>query len=174
MTKLRNVTPTRLPDDWDSGLSREHTDVIEKAISTTTNNPSEAPKQSLKSRFLTKLSSTVGEIHLPGGYQFCGPGTKVTKRLKRGDRGINILDKACREHDKAYMSGDTEIMRQSDTVLKNRAKQIFDNTTWKDAPKLKASAKFVQTGFQAIGAVDSVTSTISNSLNKLAGLFTDD
>lgn len=41
------------------------------------------------------------ELHLPG-YQFCGPGTKLMKRLERGDKGINPLDSACRKHDIAY------------------------------------------------------------------------
>ena len=41
------------------------------------------------------------ELHIPG-YQFCGPGTQLTKRLTRGDAGINPLDAACREHDIAY------------------------------------------------------------------------
>lgn len=41
------------------------------------------------------------ELHLPG-YQFCGPGTKLKKRLLRGDKGINPLDAACRVHDIAY------------------------------------------------------------------------
>lgn len=41
------------------------------------------------------------ELHIPG-YNYCGPGTKLAKRLERGDRGINPLDEACREHDIAY------------------------------------------------------------------------
>lgn len=41
------------------------------------------------------------ELHLPG-YQYCGPGTNLKKRLARGDPGINLLDKACKEHDIAY------------------------------------------------------------------------
>ncbi|KAK4871911.1 hypothetical protein RN001_016035 [Aquatica leii] len=41
------------------------------------------------------------ELHIPG-YNFCGPGTKLTKRLAKGDRGINKLDEACKEHDIAY------------------------------------------------------------------------
>jgi len=42
------------------------------------------------------------ELHIPG-YQFCGPGMHLEKRLARGDRGINPLDAACREHDIAYL-----------------------------------------------------------------------
>ncbi|KAJ8912165.1 hypothetical protein NQ315_006130 [Exocentrus adspersus] len=41
------------------------------------------------------------ELHIPG-YRFCGPGTKLAKRLSRGDMGINGLDEACKEHDIAY------------------------------------------------------------------------
>lgn len=41
------------------------------------------------------------ELHIPG-YQYCGPGTKLSKRLKRGDPGVNKLDQACKEHDIAY------------------------------------------------------------------------
>ena len=41
------------------------------------------------------------ELHLPGN-NFCRPGTKLEKRLQRGDRGINPLDEGCREHDIAY------------------------------------------------------------------------
>lgn len=41
------------------------------------------------------------EIHLPR-YQYCGPGTHLKKRLRRGDPGINQLDVACKKHDIAY------------------------------------------------------------------------
>lgn len=41
------------------------------------------------------------ELHLPG-YNYCGPGTKLSARLARGDKPINPLDAACKEHDIAY------------------------------------------------------------------------
>lgn len=41
------------------------------------------------------------ELHIPG-YQYCGPGTKLEKRLLRGDPGRNPLDQACKAHDIAY------------------------------------------------------------------------
>lgn len=41
------------------------------------------------------------EMHLPG-YQYCGPFTKLEKRLSRGDPGINRVDKACKKHDIKY------------------------------------------------------------------------
>lgn len=35
-------------------------------------------------------------------YNFCGPFTKLDKRLARGDVGINRLDEVCKKHDIAY------------------------------------------------------------------------
>lgn len=64
------------------------------------------------------------EVHIPGGYQYCGPGTKLQKRLARGDSGINPLDAACREHDIAYsQSKDLDSRHKADAVLAERAWQ---------------------------------------------------
>ena len=41
------------------------------------------------------------EFHWPG-YQYMGPGTKLAKRLKQGDPGINRLDKITKQHDIDY------------------------------------------------------------------------
>jgi hypothetical protein len=65
------------------------------------------------------------ELHIPG-YNYCGPGTKLQKRLERGDRGINKLDDACKIHDIAYSKfKDTEHRRQADKELTERAWQRF-------------------------------------------------
>ena len=48
-------------------------------------------------RFLAKFE----ELHWPG-YQYMGPGTKLDKRLKRGDPGINRLDKIAKQQDIDY------------------------------------------------------------------------
>lgn len=42
-----------------------------------------------------------GELHLPG-YSWCGPGTNIDARLRRGDPGITQLDRACKIHDLDY------------------------------------------------------------------------
>ena len=47
------------------------------------------------------LSKTGIEFHWPGN-QYMGPGTKLAKRLKRGDPGINRLDKLAKQHDIDY------------------------------------------------------------------------
>lgn len=61
------------------------------------------------------------EAHLPG-YQYCGPGTKLDKRLARGDQGINQLDKACKEHDIAYsLNKNYQSRREADLKLIDKA-----------------------------------------------------
>lgn len=47
------------------------------------------------------------ELHAPRNwnfdtYNFCGPGTKLAERLGRGDKGVNPLDEACKQHDIWY------------------------------------------------------------------------
>ena len=61
------------------------------------------------------------ELHLPG-YQYCGPGTKLSQRLQRGDPGINKLDAACKKHDIAYSQYSDSINRaKADKELAERA-----------------------------------------------------
>ena len=47
------------------------------------------------------LAKTGIEFHWPG-YQYMGPGTHLEKRLKRGDPGINRLDRISKIHDIDY------------------------------------------------------------------------
>ena len=47
------------------------------------------------------ISKSGSEFHWPG-YQFLGPGTKLEQRLKRGDPGINCLDRIAKQHDIDY------------------------------------------------------------------------
>ena len=136
-------TLNALPNDWTSGFSKSE----ETSMSQLTQKLKEGGTENQSS--FSKLLGKMPELHLPGGYQFCGPGTKFDKRIASGQRGINMLDKACREHDRAYNSGNTEIMRKSDTILRKRANLIDQHTSWFDQPKLKAAAKFVSAGFTA-------------------------
>jgi hypothetical protein len=65
------------------------------------------PKGTLKSgsgvfnTLLNKLNNVIPELHIPG-YNYCGPFTKLDKRLARGDEPVNKLDAACKEHDIFY------------------------------------------------------------------------
>ena len=62
------------------------------------------------------------ELHLPG-YQYCGPGTKLKKRLARGDLGINPLDAACKKHDIVYSQNLNNLgeRHKADSELEQRA-----------------------------------------------------
>lgn len=61
------------------------------------------------------------ELHLKN-YNFAGPGTKLHKRLERGDQGINPLDEACKIHDIAYDKYKDDKNRNiADKVLIERA-----------------------------------------------------
>jgi len=70
-------------------------------------------------------SGKLPELHLPG-YNYCGPGTKLTERLERGDKPVNKLDSACRAHDMTY-----HIVKQPkqrhlyDKELENKAFKIM-------------------------------------------------
>jgi hypothetical protein len=69
-----------------------------------------------------KLTSNA-ELHIPG-YQFCGPGTKYEQRIAQGQRGINVLDEACREHDAAYNNKDVSVRKKADVDLYTKAFDI--------------------------------------------------
>lgn len=63
------------------------------------------------------------ELHLPG-YNYCGPGTKLIKRLTRGDKGVNKLDEYCKNHDIAYYkSSNLKDRHIADLVLLKMAKK---------------------------------------------------
>lgn len=65
------------------------------------------------------------EAHVPS-YNWCGPGSKVVKRLARGDKGINPLDEACKLHDIEYLKHkDSENRRLADKDLAERAWRRF-------------------------------------------------
>lgn len=66
------------------------------------------------------------EVHVPS-YQYCGPGTNLDKRLKRGDVGINPLDAACKTHDIAYQRNRDSTERfKADKILQEEAmKRVF-------------------------------------------------
>ncbi|KAE9542837.1 hypothetical protein AGLY_002748 [Aphis glycines] len=62
------------------------------------------------------------KLHVPG-YQYCGPGTNLKKRSTRGDKGINLLDSACRDHDIAYE-------RSNSITDRNKADHILEQRAW--------------------------------------------
>ncbi|XP_060860666.1 uncharacterized protein LOC132938026 [Metopolophium dirhodum] len=113
------------------------------------------------------------EIHVPG-YQYCGPGTNLKKRLAHGDKGINPLDSACRDHDIAYdRSNSITDRNEADYILEQRA---WDRFKAKDSSlKEKAVAWGVTTAMKAkrkIGAgcgFKAAVKAVQNAINKNIG-----
>jgi hypothetical protein len=71
------------------------------------------------------------ERHLPG-YNFCGPGTNVSLRLRRGVKPVNRLDAAALTHDMAteprgpYTSkGHGPALRAADRLLLQDARRLL-------------------------------------------------
>lgn len=91
------------------------------------------------------------ELHIPG-YQYCGPGTHLEKRIARGDSGINPLDAACKEHDIAYEKHkDIEKRHLADHILQEKAWQRVKSSNasfgekvaaWTVTNAMKAKRKF--------------------------------
>lgn len=80
------------------------------------------------------------ELHLPT-YNFCGPGTKLDKRLARGDKGVNELDEACKEHDIAYSSfSNLKRRHEADNILAKKALDRFKSSNSSIGEKLSSLA----------------------------------
>lgn len=80
------------------------------------------------------------ELHIPG-YQYCGPGTKLTRRLNRGDPGINKLDQACKAHDIAYSNFKSDFKRhEADKKLSEKAWERFTSSDASFGEKASALA----------------------------------
>jgi len=89
------------------------------------------------------------ELHAPRNwkfdtYNFCGPGTKLAERLGRGDKGVNPLDEACKQHDIWYRDHrKPEDRSVADKVLQKAA---WDRVTSNDANLNERSVALATTG----------------------------
>lgn len=97
------------------------------------------------------LGKTGIEFHWPG-YQYMGPGTKLAKRLKRGDPGINRLDKIAKQHNIDYShaknlqdkwKADTKMIKAitrlpgNKTVTEKIVKRIMQFPWFRSVPQLR-------------------------------------
>lgn len=73
--------------------------------------------------FNSCLNNLNCELHIPP-YRFLGPGTDLKTRLARGDKGINPLDEAAKEHDIFYS-------KYKDTTHRHIADKILQKKAWK-------------------------------------------
>jgi len=73
-------------------------------------------------------SKFMPEMHLPG-YNYCGPFTKLDKRLAQGDKGINKLDEGCKKHDIFYRDHkEVQVRNLADKELEDIADEILFNS----------------------------------------------
>lgn len=92
-------------------------------------------RDGLFNKILNKLPI---ELHIPG-YRFCGPGTKLKERLSKGQKGINLLDEGCKEHDIAYsLFKDLPRRHQADLKLIEKASERIHSPDSKLNEKLSA------------------------------------
>jgi hypothetical protein len=74
-----------------------------------------------------------GSFNNTGKYSYCGPGTKLNKRLIEGYKGVNDLDKACLQHDLAYdKNKDTKNRNIADNELAREANRLANDTNQPD------------------------------------------
>lgn len=86
----------------------------------------------------TLINKLPVELHIPG-YNYCGPGTRLQKRLVRGDKGVNLLDEACKVHDIAYSrSKDLGHRHEADKKLAASALERFRSSDASAGEKLAA------------------------------------
>ena len=55
------------------------------------------------------------EIHVPN-FQFLGPGTRLAERLARGERSINLLERAALSHDLAYAKNENRRLADQELI----------------------------------------------------------
>lgn len=109
------------------------------------------------------INSLPFELHLPG-YNYCGPGTRLKKRLLRGDRGINQLDEACMKHDIAYDKySNLRERHKADLDLLEMAKQRKNSTDASRGEKLASWLvnKVMKTKLKAGAGIKSFKSFVS-------------
>lgn len=88
-------------------------------------------KRSGKGLVNAMINNLPFELHAPG-YQYLGPGTKLEKRLRRNDPGVNELDKAAKEHDIAYS-------KTNNLSERHEADKILGKKAWKRVKSRDAS-----------------------------------
>lgn len=103
------------------------------------------------------------ERHLPG-YNFCGPGTNVTRRMRSGVKPVNRLDQAAFEHDLAtelrgpYTSrGHGPALRAADRILLRKARRLMwvkGEDRWACMAVISAMSALLDTGARGRGLAD--------------------
>jgi hypothetical protein len=103
------------------------------------------------------------ERHLPG-YNFCGPGTNVSRRLRSGVKPRNKLDAAALQHDIAVeprgpytAKGHGPALRRADRILMNEAQRLIfvkGEDRWACMAVMSAMEALLATGARGRGLKD--------------------
>lgn len=78
------------------------------------------------------IDSLPFELNLPG-YQYCGSGIKLKKKFELDDKGINVLNSACKLHDIEFSKAkDINERNKADRQLAERAwnRVKAEDSTW--------------------------------------------
>ena len=76
------------------------------------------------------LNKTGIEFHWPG-YHYMGPGTKLEKRLARGDKGVNRLDNIAMHHEIDYSKAKTlKAKHAADRKMIKAIEKLPGKKTW--------------------------------------------
>ncbi len=82
-------------------------------------------------------SGILPEMHLPG-HNYTGPGTKLKKRMLRGDKPVNKLDEKAMYHDMAY------------SIFKDKKdRHVFDKKLQDEAMKIMKESESVKEKLEA-------------------------
>lgn len=103
-------------------------------------------KEKIAYGFIDYIVNKLPEIHIPG-YQYCGPGTQLEKRLARGDPGINKLDQACKRHDIAYTQ--LQSSKERRRADKDLISQAFPRVYSSDAKLSERAAALLVSGLMS-------------------------
>ena len=116
-------------------------------------------------------SKFLPELHVPS-YQYLGPFTNLEKRLKRGDRGINPLDRAAKDHDVFYSSNPSASDRHvADKELENKA---WERVLAPDSSISEKAAAYLTTNamkFKRKMGMGSANPFLKKKASSLASLF---
>ncbi|CAH2013075.1 unnamed protein product, partial [Acanthoscelides obtectus] len=125
--------------------------------------------------FLLDISTAyLNDKSLQSYSKFCGPGTRLQKRLALGQKGINKLDGACLQHDIAYQKSDLTTRHVADYQLEQDAWKRVKSPDAKLGEKAAALlvTNIMKTMFSFIkSSVMSNTFTLTGYTSKLSANF---
>jgi hypothetical protein len=152
--EIKSIQATLTGNTTGKGLIK---DTFEKGLDTIANTVERNVKPSKKNKPLESGEHHSKKIGYEDGsltyqnYNYLGPNTQVAKRLARGDRGINNLDEAARQHDIDYTYELRRKLREGLLTKEDvrKADDIFLKKVDKFRHEDPLTAKVTKTAFKA-------------------------